>query len=214
MNFSEPVTGLDTSDFSITAPNLTGTDVTEVLGEGISYTVTVYTGSGSGPLRLDLVDNDTVIDEAGNKLGGEGVNNGDYITGESYTIDRVPPYVVSSVCANPNPTTAKTVYYIVTFSEPVTGVDLTDFSLTTIGISHATVFGVSGSGLEYTVAINTGSGNGTIRLDINDDDSIQDAVPNALGGEGLGNGDFVNGEVYIINYIPYTIFMPLVTNGN
>ena len=214
VNFSEPVTGLDTSDFSITAPNLTGTDVTEVLGEGISYTVTVYTGSGSGSLRLDLVDNDTVIDEAGNKLGGEGLNNGDFTTGESYTIDRIPPYVVSSVCANPNPTTATTVYYIVTFSEPVTGVDLDDFSLTTNSISHATVFGVSGSGKEYTVAINTGTGNGTIRLDINDDDSIQDIVLNTLGGEGLGNGDFVDGEVYIINYIPYTIFMPLITNGN
>ena len=48
---------------------------------------------------------------------------------------------------------------------------------------------MSGSGTTYTVTVNTGSGDGTIRLDLLDDDTIQDIVGNPLDGPGLGNGN-------------------------
>jgi len=51
----------------------------------------------------------------------------------------------------------------VTFSEAVTGVDTTDFALT--GIPSASVTSVTGTGATRTVAVNTGSGDGTLRLD-------------------------------------------------
>jgi hypothetical protein len=51
----------------------------------------------------------------------------------------------------------------------------------------------------YTISVNTGSGNGTIRLDVIDDDSIMDSGGQPLGGAGAGNGDFTGGEVYTIN---------------
>jgi hypothetical protein len=47
--------------------------------------------------------------------------------------------------------------------------------------------------------VNVGKGNGTIRLDVVDDDSITDAAGNPLGGVGAGNGSFSTGETYIIN---------------
>jgi hypothetical protein len=100
------------------------------------------------------------------------------------------------------------VHFIITFSEPVTGVDSTDFSLTTTGtISGAPISGVSGSGMIYTVTVNTGSGSGTIRLDVSDDDSIVDMASNPLGGVGTGNRDFTSGEAYVRLYHPY---LPLV----
>jgi hypothetical protein len=52
------------------------------------YIVTVDTGTGNGTLRLDVVDNDSILDFAGNPLGGVGAGNGDFNTGESYTINR------------------------------------------------------------------------------------------------------------------------------
>ncbi|MBI5962998.1 MAG: SBBP repeat-containing protein [Chloroflexi bacterium] len=114
--------------------------------------------------------------------------------------DSVAPIVTSSVRASASPTNLASVDFTVTFSEPVTGVVTGDFSLTTTaGISGATVSGVSGSGSVYTVTVNTGSGDGTIRLDVVDDNSIVDAASNQLGGVALGDGNFASGEVYTVN---------------
>ena len=52
--------------------------------------MTVGTGSGDGTLRLDLVDNDSILDSSGIPLGGAGTGNGDFNTGEAYTISKVP----------------------------------------------------------------------------------------------------------------------------
>ena len=205
VTFSEAVTGVDMTDFSLTSAGLTGVAVTEVSGSGMTYTVTLNTGSGTGTLQLNVLDNDTILDIASNPLGGTGAGNGSFNSGQSYSIDRTSPTVLSSVRANPNPTTATTVYFIVTFSEPVTGVDTADFSLTTAGITYASITGVSGSGTTYTITVNTGSGFGTLRLDVTDDDSILDAASNPLGGTGLGNGNFTGGETYTIGVAPVVV---------
>jgi hypothetical protein len=68
------------------------------------------------------------------------------------------PTVTSIIRANPNPTSAASVDFTVTFSEAVTGVDTSDFNLTIIGISDAAVSAVSGSGAVYTVTVETGTG--------------------------------------------------------
>jgi hypothetical protein len=86
----------------------------------------------------------------------------------------------------------------VDFSESVTGVDFSDFSLTTSGVSGAAVSGVSGSGSVYTVTVNTGSGSGTIQLNVIDNDSILDASLNPLGDTGAGNGNYISGEAYTV----------------
>jgi hypothetical protein len=50
--------------------------------------VTAATGSGNGALRLDLIDNDSIIDSAGLPLGGYGPGNGNYTIGDSYTVNK------------------------------------------------------------------------------------------------------------------------------
>ncbi|UXI70579.1 beta strand repeat-containing protein [Tahibacter amnicola] len=112
------------------------------------------------------------------------------------------PLVISSVRANPSPTTSATANYTVTFSEAVTGVDAADFTLTTTGLTGASVGTVTGSGTTYNVTVNTGTGLGTLRLNVIDNDTIvAGAVP--LGGTGIagsaGSGDFTTGEVYNVN---------------
>ncbi|MCX5768964.1 MAG: Ig-like domain-containing protein [Candidatus Hydrogenedentes bacterium] len=58
-------------------------------GSGATRNVLVNTGSGDGTLGLNLVDNDTINDLAGNHLGGTGT--GTVYTGEAYDIDKTPP---------------------------------------------------------------------------------------------------------------------------
>ena len=126
-----------------------------------------------------------------------------------------PPFVQSINRADPNPTNASSVDYTVTFSEGVTGADATDFSLATSGVSGASITSVSGSGDARTVTVNTGSGDGTLRLDLVDDDTIQDGDGNPLGGTGAGNGNFT-GQTYTIDKTGPTVSIgaPSVSDTN
>ena len=107
--------------------------------------------------------------------------------------------VVSSIArSSSNPTDAETVDFKVTFSEPVTGVDIGDFAPVIQDIGFVLVTEVSGSGSTYTVSVYTGYGNGTLSLDLVDYDSIMSASGEKLGGNGVHNGSFSDGETYTI----------------
>ncbi len=136
---------------------------------------------------------------------GPGCDLGSY---EYLYPDTTPPVVLSIITADPNPTSATIVHYTVTFSEPVIGVDIDDFSLRDIGITGNTLGAVSGSGAVYTVTANTGTGIGTLRLDLLDDGTIFDLATNQLGGPGTINGNFTTGEKYLVRYLP--VFLPLI----
>ncbi|HVF56866.1 MAG TPA: hypothetical protein VM934_11995 [Pyrinomonadaceae bacterium] len=115
------------------------------------------------------------------------------------------PSVMSVVRASANPATQNSsVGYLVTFNEPVTGVDATDFQLTTTGLTGASVMGVTGAGAAYNVTVDTGtpaSAGATLRLDVLDDDTIVNAGGDTLGGAGAVNGNFTSGEVYAVDRI-------------
>lgn len=91
VTFSSSVTGVDATDFALAATGISGAFITTVSGSGTSWTVTANTGigSGSGTLGLNLVDDDTIVDASGRKLGATGANNGNF-TGEVYSITATP----------------------------------------------------------------------------------------------------------------------------
>ncbi len=111
------------------------------------------------------------------------------------------PSVLSINRSVPNPTNASSVNFTVAFSESVTGVDTSDFTLTTTGVTGASITSVNGSGKTYTVTANTGGGNGTIRLDVIDDNTIINQASNPLGGNALGDGNFNLGETYTVTKV-------------
>ena len=119
-------------------------------------------------------------------------------TAQNYTATATALCVSSILRSNPSPTNASTVNLAVIFTESVTGVDITDFSLTTAGIAGAAISSVTGSGANYTASVSTGTGNGTIRLNLIDNDTIKNGSNNPLGGAGAGNGNFMGGEIYTI----------------
>jgi hypothetical protein len=82
------VTGVNTNDFTLTTTGVASASVLVVSGSGSTYTVTVNTGSGSGTIRLDVVDNDSIRDGSNHPLGGSGAGNGNYASGQTYTISK------------------------------------------------------------------------------------------------------------------------------
>ncbi len=207
VTFSETVTGVGVADFKITKTGITGTPaVTAVTGSGRVYDVTISTGAGSGTLRLDIPVTAVIQDLYGNLL-----TSLPYVTGPVYTLDRTVPTVSSITLLDPNPNTAARLRYRVTFSENVKGVDATDFVLTASGLSGVSIASVTGSGRVYDVSANSGSGFGTLRLDVRDNDTIRDALGNRLGGTGLGNGNYTAGPKYtLVRKIITFTSLPLV----
>ena len=120
----------------------------------------------------------------------------------SYTADTTPP-TVSSIAPASAQTNASSMNFTVTFSEAVNGVDTGNFSLTTSGVTGAAVTGVSGSGATRTVAVSTGSGDGTIRLDLS---SITPAITD-LAGNPL-SATFSSGGVLTVDKTPPQITAP------
>jgi predicted extracellular nuclease len=198
VTFSESVSDVSTGDFSLAAPGMTSASVTAVnASSGTVFTVTAYSGTGAGTVRLDIPATATLTDAAGNNVSGL-----PYTGGQAYDVDRIAPTIVSVVRADPNPTNAASVDYSVTISESVTGVGLSDFVLGDGSISDASITGVSGSNTTYTVSVNTGTGNGTIRLDVPPSATFTDAV-----GNGFDTTPFW-GEVYTVSKTPIFADVP------
>jgi Tol biopolymer transport system component len=113
------------------------------------------------------------------------------------------PTVTAIVRAGSNPIVPSNVEFTVNFSEDVTLVDSGDFSLTTSGsISGASIVGVSGTGATYTVTVDTGTGFGTLRLDV----PITATIENLIGIPLYGL-PFTFGEAYAI--VP-GLYLPLI----
>jgi MSHA biogenesis protein MshQ len=199
VTFSESVTGVDASDFALVGSGVSGAAITSVSGSGTTWSVNASTGSGSGSLALNLVDNDSIVDGAGNRLGGTGSGNGNN-AGEVYTIDKSNPNALSLVRTNSNPSNVATLSWTVTFNEAVTGVDTGDFVLVGTGSAAGSISLVTGVGTGWAVTATGVTGNGTLGLNLVDNDSIVDLTLNKLGGAGSGNGN-QTGEVYSVDRV-------------
>lgn len=110
VTFNENVTGVDASDLTLVTSDLSGATIANVTGSDATRTVavntgTVNTGTGSGVIRLDVVDDDSIVDGANNPLGGIGVGNGNFAGGnQEYSIINIAPQITTqpssqTVCA-------------------------------------------------------------------------------------------------------------------
>jgi large repetitive protein len=91
----------------------------------------------------------------------------------SYTLALPPPpHIASFIQTDPASNSQAVVNYTLTFDQPVTGVDASDFSLVTNGLNGsaiASVTAVPGSnGAQYTIAVDSGIGNGTLALELHE----------------------------------------------
>jgi CSLREA domain-containing protein len=108
-------------------------------------------------------------------------------------VDETAPTVLAITRLNENPTNAPSVDFEVVFSEAVTGVGENDFELAVSGVINAAISTINGTGDTYIVTVDTGSGNGSIRLDVPIGATITDLAENPLAGL-----PFESGEVYTV----------------
>jgi hypothetical protein len=122
-------------------------------------------------------------------------------------VDSTPP-TVTSISVNGSPATnATSVSYDVTFSEDVTGVDTSDFTIDGSGVT-GTISGISGSGANYTVSVNSVFGTGTLSIDLKSGSTnIIDAASNAICG------GFTNGANHTVDTVAPTLSASNPTNN-
>jgi FG-GAP-like repeat len=171
--FSEPVTGVSAADFKVVTTGATLASSPVVSGSGTTYTVTISGVYGYGTLQLDEIYNNAIVTVANSTPIDEPLQ------GQIYSIYDVNPYLVSIVPAT-TITNATSVSYTVTFSEPVTGVSSSNFSVGTFGTFASTSISVLGSGAVYTVTINGIDGDGSLNLNLANSTGIHDANGSAL----------------------------------
>lgn len=196
------------ADFGYGAVWTVGTNCSDYNG-GVSPANGTYDHSFTSTVNPALTDG-TVLSPlfhtfVNTACGGQGA--GDSMTWtNAMIIDAVPPTVLSILRADANPSGSATLSWTVTFSESVSAVDAADFALVQAGgVSGATISSVTGSGtmvsggyVTWTVTANTGTGNGTLGLNLVDNDSIVDRAGNPLAGASDGS---LTGEVYTINRV-------------
>src|SRR5262245_18042735 len=110
-----------------------------------------------------------------------------YPSGTDYTgrdfllnADTTAPSVTSLGRVGPAATSASTVIYVITFSEPVSNVTANNFHLDSTGLTGASIQSILGSGANYDITVATGTGNGVLALNFVDSRGLVDAGYNAV----------------------------------
>ena len=121
-----------------------------------------------------------VVVQVSDGLGGA---DAQAIAVEVIDVDEVAPHLIGISPADPAISNAALVHYTVTFSEAVTGVDAAQFTVVPSSVSGASIVGVSpvagSSGTQWTIAVETGSGSGSLALHFNGN-AITDVAGNKL----------------------------------
>lgn len=122
VTFSDGVTGVDPGDFAIAVTgSIAGAVVDHIhaTADPRVWEVHVTSYSGTGTLRLDLIDNDSITSTLGARLGGAGLNNGSFKSGESYTIGQPAPTVQAVNIGDGTAQRSLVKQVVVVFSGPV-----------------------------------------------------------------------------------------------
>ncbi|HKP69514.1 MAG TPA: Ig-like domain-containing protein [Pyrinomonadaceae bacterium] len=172
--FSEPVTGLDSADISLSGSSMTTTGASiTVSGSGTTYSVGVGNISSSGGFIRASVRSGAAVDVLGNSSFAS------TSTDNAVTIDTVAPNLtVNQAISQADPTYNQPINFTAVFSELVSGFQSSDVSLagSTANVSSANV-SVTGSGSVYTISVSGVSSNGQVVV----------SVPSGAAQDGVGN---------------------------
>ncbi len=177
-----------TTDKAITTPTVT------IAGQSATVTSTGNVWTATYLMKNTDTEGNIAfsINSYNDLIGNAGATTTATTNATAVTFDRTIPVISSINRVTASPTNAVSVQYTVTFTEPVTNVDAADFGLTVTLLTGTSITSVTGTGAVYTVTVNTGSGNGTLRLDLNATNTgIADRAGNSISGG-------FNGQVYTV----------------
>ncbi|MCU8013901.1 Ig-like domain-containing protein [Shewanella sp. SM74] len=114
----------------------------------------------------------------------------------SVLVDAVAPSVTSIAPSGSPAANAASMDFAVTFDESVNNISTDDFALVTTGTAAGTIASVSAvSGSTVNVTINTISGTGTLKLNLNGSTNIADAAGNGIAAYNSGTSHSVDRDV-------------------
>jgi hypothetical protein len=167
--FNEVVTGFEAEDVDLSRGDAPGELIAVVEGEGDRYTVSVSGMIGPGKVIATILEGAAINDDEKESLASTSTDN-------QVTYQGPVPTVEAIERVDTNPVKIGVVGFYVKFSEDVFDVDLEDFTLTTTGgIIGESLSAIAGEGDQRFVSVLTGTGSGTLRLDVADDAEIVDS---------------------------------------
>lgn len=190
VNFSEPVIVAGSPQLTLETGS-TDRTIGYASGSGtsaLSFAYTVLSGESSADLDYAstnalALNGGTLRDAAGNNavltLASPGAANS-LGANKALAIDGVMPAVQSIVVTGTPASTAPSMAFTVTFTEPVSNVSTDDFTLVATGTASGSIASVSassGTGIDVTVSGITGDG--TLKLNLNGSTNIADVAGNA-----------------------------------
>ena len=173
-------------------------------GAGLTFRYTVVAGNAdangvalasgitlNGGTIKDAVGNDSAL-----ALNSVGSTSG-------VLVAALAPTVIGIERIGDELTNGPSVEYTVTFSDSVSGVDASDFTLVGNG-AMGTIVSVDGSGDTYTVTVETVSGEGTLRLDLNSNGTgIVSEYGSAI------EGGYTGGQSYSVDTVRPVLAEPI-----
>jgi hypothetical protein len=221
VSFSEAVTVVGTPQLTLSTGSPATTAVNYTSGSGTStltFNYTVAAGNTSADLDYVLSTSlsagtsirDAVGNDATRTLASPGAS-GSLGFAKNLVIDTTAPTLSSIALAAASPTNAAGASWTVTFSEPVSGLTNSNFSLVNSGLTVPSLTSTTPSGgapsATWTVVASTGTGSGTLGLNLANNMNVADVATN-----GLSTATFT-GAVYTIDKTAPTISSVFVTNG-
>ncbi len=181
--------------------------------EGATFQIVLQVNTGNAPGKILFNYQDLVFGDGNNNGSSATVglrsptgtvlqvshNGSSLLVGNAKAVDISVPTVQSMAFMDPNPAPTGNLEYLVTFSTPVTGVDVNDFAVTATGGAVGTYIDhihATADPAVYEVHLKTPYASGTVRLDLVDNGTIVSNLGSQLGGTGNGNGNYNTGPVY------------------
>lgn len=165
VEFAQSITGLTTSNFSLTSTGVNNPYVTAVSGSGTTWNVTAYSGTGNGTVTLNLANSNGI---------NPGISNTLPFAGETFTIDRVAPSLTSVSISSVNPAasqakTGDTVKVSFTANEAIAT------PVVTIAGNAATLTNTSGNSWIASYVLTATDAEGNVPFNINFSDIATNA---------------------------------------
>ncbi len=211
VTFSESVTGFEDSDLVVTSPGNTPTVM--LIGQGAMYLVQISNLTVAGEVSLQV--------PAGVVSGSEGVTNSASTSNDNRIVydpeltDEGPTVLIDQASGQVDPTDQQPIRFTVTFSEAVTGLEVSDLDVDSPG--NTPTIELTGSGTTYTVEVSGLEVDGLVTLRIpagvamdSDGNVNAESLPFSEGSDRV---DFRSGPDVTVEQAPQqsdpTSFQPL-----
>ena len=208
---TDPINSANATAAAVSGTGQVGATISVVASDGVSSTTAATTTIDSnGNWSVAGIDVSSLADGTITFTATADDGSGKTAVSSKTAIkDTTAPTADSITLNDASPTSAASVTFTVTFSEDIVGLVSGDFAVVMgTGLTDASITDLSGSGSTYVVTVSTGSGTGTLGLNMVSAGAVQDTSGNSRGGSLPLVGSF-----YVITSNTSNAAQPLAGNA-